>query len=179
MPSQKNVSQLSEIREQLATAQSVVLSTYAGLSVAQQTKLRREVKEAGGTFGVAKNNLLKIAIKEHFPDGLPQEFEKALEGPTAVLIAQTDAVSPLKVLVTFAKDNEKPELKLGYMDGKVLSVSDIKQLSLLPGRNELLAKLIGQLNAPISGFVNVLSGTLKSLVYVINAVKEQKEKISN
>lgn len=173
MPSQKNINQLNSLKTKLSTAKSVVLSDYSGLSVANQGELRQKVKDSGGEFGVAKNNLLRLAIKDHLND-LPEQIDTVLNGPTAILFSGDDPISPLKALVEFAKEKELPKLKAGLMDGKILSLEDIKQLALLPGRNQLLAKLIGQLQAPTFGLVNVLIGNVRNLVYALKAIQEQK-----
>ena len=175
MPSQKNIDQLAILIDKFENAKSVIWTTYAGISVSNQTKLRFNVVEAGGEFTVSKNNLIKLALQKKLGDDLPQEVLDSLEGPTAVLFCNDDPIAPLKALVTFAKEHNLPELKLGYMDDKILSVQEVKDLSELPNKDELIAKLVGQLKAPISGFYNVTSGTLKGLVQVLKAIKDNKE----
>jgi large subunit ribosomal protein L10 len=175
MPSQKNIDQLAILIDKFEGAKSVIWTTYAGISVADQTKLRSQVVEAGGEFTVSKNNLIKLALQKKLNTDLPQEVTDSLAGPTAILFCNQDAVAPLKTLVTFAKEKGLPELKLGYMDDVILSVQDVTNLSELPSRDELIARLVGQLKAPITGFYTVTSGTLKGLVLVLKAIKESKE----
>lgn len=175
MPSQKNIDQLAILIDKFESAKSVIWTTYAGISVSDQTKLRFDVVQAGGEFTVSKNNLIKLALQKKLGDDLPQEILDSLEGPTAVLFCNDDAIAPLKALVTFAKQHNLPELKLGYMDDKILSVQEVKDLSELPSKDELIAKLVSQLQAPISGFYTVTSGTLKGLVQVLKAIKDKKE----
>jgi large subunit ribosomal protein L10 len=180
MPSQKNVDQLTQLKEKLTRAQNVIVANYAGLNSASQTELRAKVKAAGGEFTVTKNRLIKIALTEKIAADLPNEFTAALEGPNATIFGFSDPVAATKVLIDFAKTNEALELKIGMLVGtadqtmKVLSIAELKTLAQLPSRQQLLAQLVGQLNAPVTGFVNVLSGNLRGLVQVLNAIKDNK-----
>ncbi|MFC1653897.1 50S ribosomal protein L10 [Patescibacteria group bacterium] len=176
MPSQKNVEQLEKLIEKFEAAKSVVWANYAGLSVADQTNLRAVVSEAGGEFTVAKNNLIRLALQKRLGKDPSEEVIKSLEGPTAIMFSNDDAVAPLKALVTFAEEHDLPEVKLGYMDDKILSVQEVKDLSKLPSKDQLIAQLVGQLKAPISGFYTVTSGNLRGLVQALKAIKDSKEK---
>ena len=171
MPSQRNVHGLAEIKHHLATAKAVILANYAGLSVADQTTLRAKLSAAGGEFLVAKNNLLKIALKEKLGD-LPRELEDVLNGPTAVIFAESDAVTTAKALAEFIKDKDKslPEIKLGLLDGQILSVKDIETLSQLPSREQLLATLLAQLAAPAQALVRQINTPAQLLVYALDAI---------
>ncbi|HLE50094.1 MAG TPA: 50S ribosomal protein L10 [Patescibacteria group bacterium] len=171
MPSQRNVHGLAEIKHHLATAKAVILANYAGLSVADQTTLRAKLSAAGGEFLVAKNNLLKIALKEKLGD-LPRELEDVLNGPTAVIFAESDAVTTAKALAEFIKDKDKslPEIKLGLLDGQILSVKDIETLSQLPSREQLLATLLAQLAAPAQALVRQINTPAQLLVYALEAI---------
>ncbi len=173
MPSLKNQNQLEEIKAALKDSKAVILTNYSGLSVTSKNELANAIREAGGTYNVFKNTLIKIALTENLGE-LPQEANKALEGQTAILIAQSDPVAPTKALMKFHKDNERPEVKLGFMDGTMLTNADILNLSKLPGRQELLAHLAAQLNAPISSFAQVLRVNLQNLVYVVDAIRTSK-----
>ena len=171
MPSQKNVHGLAEIKHHLETAKAVILANYAGLSVADQTTLRAKLSAAGGEFLVAKNNLLKIALKEKLGD-LPRELEDVLNGPTAVIFAESDAVTTAKALAEFIKDKDKslPEIKLGLLDGQILSIQDIETLSQLPSREQLLATLLAQLAAPAQALVRQINTPAQLLVYALDAI---------
>ena len=171
MPSQRNVHGLAEIKHHLATAKAVILANYAGLSVADQTTLRAKLSAAGGEFLVAKNNLLKIALKEKLGD-LPRELEDVLNGPTAVIFAESDAVTTAKALAEFIKDKDKslPEIKLGLLDGQILSIKDIETLSQLPSREQLLATLLAQLAAPAQALVRQINTPAQLLVYALEAI---------
>ncbi|MBW2520659.1 MAG: 50S ribosomal protein L10, partial [Deltaproteobacteria bacterium] len=102
-------------------------------------------------------------------------LDEFLVGPTAIAFAKEDPVAPAKALVEFAKSHEAFELKAGVLDGKLLSPADIKALSDLPSREELLAKMLGSMSAPASNFVGVLAAIPRSMVQVLSAIKDQKE----
>lgn len=178
MPSQKNVSAVKDLESKLMGAQAVYLADYAGLTVKEQTMLRDKVREAGGELVIAKNRLLKIAIKNtlYEQDGLPREFEEFLRGPSATLFATGDPIAPLKALVDFAKKQEQelPKVKSGILDKKVLSITEVLQLAALPSRQELLAKLLSTLSNPARNLVSVLSAPTRNLVYALSAIKERK-----
>ena len=174
MPSQRNIHSLAELRHNLETAKAVILANYAGLSVADQTTLRAKLSLAGGQFMVAKNNLLAIALKEKL-GGLPRDIEDVLRGPTAVIFAESDAVTTAKALAEFIKDKDKslPEIKLGLLDDKILSIKDIETLSQLPSREQLLATLLAQLAAPAQALVRQIAAPAQLLVYTLEAIKNK------
>ena len=170
-----NISQKKELVErlskQLADAEISVLVDYKGLTVLQVTELRAKLREAGVQMEVVKNTLMRLASK-----GTDSELLYELcKGPNAVVVSQDDPVAPAKILVDFAKDNEKLEIKGAAMGGKLLSVAEIEQLAKMPSKEDLLAKLVYTLNAVPTNLVNVLSGVPRSFVNVLNAVKDQKD----
>lgn len=152
-------------------AKAFIFADYRGLTVSQMTDLRRKLHNAKSSISVIKNRLAKRALTSLQIKGL----EEFLKGPTAVASSEADPVSPAKVLVDFAKDNEKLKLKAGFMDGKVLTIAMLKELASLPSREVLLAKLLGSLNAPASNLVGVLSAVPRQLATVLNAIKEKKQ----
>lgn len=156
MPSEKVLeakkAQVAELVEALKGATTGVLVDYRGLTVEEDTKLRNNLRAAGVQYFVVKNTLLRLATKE---TGL-EELDSILHGPTALAISE-DAVAPAKVLADYAKENEKLELKSGFMDGKVLSMDELKQLAKTPSKETLIAKIMGSLNSPISGLARLLS----------------------
>ena len=169
MPSQKNIQEVAALKEKAALAKAIALTDYRGLTVTQMTQLRDKVRAVGGELQVTKNTLLKLALNN---EELNQT--EALTGPTLTLFAYEDEVSPLKAIVDFAKDNELPKLKVGFLGKDFLNAEKLLHLALLPSREELQAKLVGQLAAPIHGFVNVLSGNLRNLVLVLKTIGERK-----
>ena len=158
------------VKEKMQAAQSMVLIDYRGLTVAEVTDLRNRCRKEGVEYAVIKNTMIRKAAEELGIEGL----ESMLHGPTAVAFGMTDAVAPAKILVNFIKDVKKTEIKCGVMEGKVLDVKGVEALAELPPKEVLIAKMMGSLNAPITNFVGVLSATLRSLVYAIEAVRKQK-----
>ena len=167
---------VAQLKEQLESAKGVVLTSYKGLTVAQDTELRRELREAGVSYHVVKNTMLRIAAKEAGIEGI----EEHLEGTTAFAFSTEDAVAPAKVICGFIKKNKLEDaevltVKVGMVEGKVIGVDEVKALAALPSRAELIAKLLGSMNAPISNTVNVLQGVIRNAVYVLDAIRSQKE----
>ena len=169
MPNQKNVHQLAGITKALADSKAVILTEYAGLTVAEQNILRAEAEKTHSSFIVTKNNLLRIALKEKSPE-LAATLDSFLNGPTAVLFG-ADAVSAAKTLSKFASDHENLKIKTGIMDDKVITIADISALSKLPSYEELLARLMAQLQAPAQALVRQLSAPMQNLVYGLEALK--------
>lgn len=167
---------VAQLKEQLESAKGVVLTSYKGLTVAQDTELRRELRGAGVSYHVVKNTMLRIAAKEAGIEGI----EEHLEGTTAFAFSTEDAVAPAKVICGFIKKNKLEDaevltVKVGMVEGKVIGVDEVKALAALPSREELIAKLLGSMNAPISNTVNVLQGVIRNAVYVLDAIRSQKE----
>lgn len=174
MPNTKNINEVKQLEEKLAGSSAVFLADYAGLTVKAQGQLRDKIRAAGGDLQVAKNRLLKIAMKNTGYD--TTMLEEHMLGPNITLFTSTDAIAPLKALVEFAKSNEleKPSIKIGVLGKDVLSIEKVKQLASLPSKAELIAKLLYTIKAPLSGLVSVINGPTRSLVYALNAIKEKK-----
>lgn len=170
-----NISQKKELVKRLAKELSEseisILVDYKGLDVTSITELRAKLRESGIQMEVVKNTLLDRA-SEGTDAGLMKDLYK---GPNAIVLSKEDPVSPAKILVDFAKDNEKLEIKAATLSGKLLDTDAIKQLAKMPSKEELLAQLVYTLNAVPTSFVNVLSGVPRSFVNVLNAIKDQKE----
>ena len=170
-----NISQKKELVERLARqlgeAEISIAVDYMGLDVSKMTELRAKLREAGVQIEVVKNTLLRLASKDTDSALLTDYFK----GPTAIVTSAVDPVAPAKILVDFAKDNEKFEIKAAALSGNLLDVEQIKQLAKMPSKEELLAKLVYTLNAVPTSLVNVLSGVPRSFLNVLNAVKDQKE----
>jgi len=161
---------VAELAAKMTTAKASFLADYRGLTVDQVNTLRGKLREAGVEYRVVKNTLLKLAIKDTGAACL----EPMLNGPTAIAIAQNDPVAPAKVLSEYAKTNDKFELKGGALEGKLMSLADIKALSDLPSREVLLAKMLGSMSAPATNFVGVLAAVPRSLVQVLAAIQDKK-----
>ena len=167
---------VADLKERLTGAKAAVFTSYSGLTVAQDTELRRKLREAGVSYQVVKNTMTRIAAKEAGLDGLDDIFN----GTTALAIAGDDVVAPAKVICDFIKENKLDEagklfVKAGILDGRVIDTEEVKALANLPSREVLIAKILGSMQAPISGTVNVLQGVIRNAVYVLEAIRQQKE----
>lgn len=161
---------VKELSERLKLSKGTVLTDYRGLNVEKVTDLRNKLRAANVEYRVVKNTLLKLAADEAGIKGL----EPYLEGPTALALSP-DPVASAKVLAEWIKVNKMLEVKGGIVEGKVIDQKGVSGLADLPSREVLLAMVVGTINAPISGLVNVLHGPLRKLVYAIDAVAKQKE----
>ena len=159
---------VADLVETLKTAQAGVLVDYRGLTVEEDTKLRNDLRAAGVKYFVVKNTLLRLAAKETGLD----ELDSILHGPTALAISE-DAVAPAKVIADFAKENEKFEIKSGFMDGKVLSLDEITKLAKTPNKETLIAKMMGSLNSPISGLARLLSTIAEGGVEIADLIAKK------
>ena len=167
----EKAAKVAELKELLTNSKCAILVDFCGLTVAQDTVLRRKMREAGVNYSVVKNTLLRNAAEEAGIEGL----EPVLEHNTAIAVAPEDPVAVAKTICEFAKENKALKVKIGVLDGKVISAEEIKALAALPPKEVLIAKMLGSMNAPISGFVNVLQGTIRNVVYALEAVRKQKE----
>ncbi|MBO5609039.1 MAG: 50S ribosomal protein L10 [Eubacterium sp.] len=150
---------VQEIKDNLDGAKSVVLVDYLGITVDQDTKLRRATREAGVTYKVYKNTMVNLAIEgTEFAD-----LAKDLEGPTALAISKEDATAPARIVAKFAKDVKALSLKSGVVEGTYYDEAGINVIATIPSKEELLSKLLGSLQSPITNFARV-----------INQVAEQK-----
>lgn len=171
-PRPEKVAVVEEFTKKVQASKSTLVTGYSGLTVEEVTELRAKLFHAKVEYHVVKNNLARIALNKANVTVL----DDLLVGPTAIALAMDDAVAPARVLSKFAKDHEKLKLKGGFMDGKLITVQDIKALSNLPSREVLLAKMLGSMKSPISGIVQVLAGPARKLVYALNAVAQAKGK---
>lgn len=144
---------VQEISENIKDAQSVVVVDYRGLTVAQDTELRKALREAGVTYKVYKNTLVSRAV-----EGTEFEPLKAvLEGPNAFAISTTDATAPARVLAKFAKTVPALEIRAGIVEGAFYDEAAMKEISTIPSREELLSKLLGSLQSPVTNLARVLN----------------------
>ena len=144
---------VAEISEYIKDAQSVVLVDYRGLTVEQDTELRKQLREEGITYKVYKNTMMNFAFKG-------TDFEALapyLEGPSAVAISTTDATAPARVLAKFAKTADALEIKGGVVEGIAYDAKGIASIASIPSREELLSKLLGSIQSPITNFARVMN----------------------
>lgn len=177
MPSEKilqrKIEQVQELTGKLEGSVSGVLVDYKGINVADDTKLRKELREAGVEYSVIKNSILRRACENA---GL-EELKDVLAGTTALAISSQDAVAPAKILARYAEASKgKFTIKAGFVEGKAIDEAGVGSLAKLPSREELVAQVLRGFNAPISGLVNVLNGNIRGLAIVLGRIAEQMEK---
>ena len=149
---------VKEIAELLDGAQAAVVVDYRGLTAEQDTKLRKELREAGVTYKVYKNTMIRIAAK-----GTPFEtLYSSLEGPTAIAVSKEDATAPARILYNFSKTAPTLELKAGVVDGVTYDQDGIKVIATIPSRDELIGRLLGSIQSPITNFARVLNQIAES-----------------
>lgn len=168
MPNKHNLEQVKILQEKAAQAKSLAIVEYAGTTVNDQVKLRRQLKAVNGEFFVTKNTLIDIALGKG-------QYTDSLNGMNAVVLSYGDEVSAIKELFNFHKDSDKLKIKQGMVEGRVLSVEQVKALSDMPGRQELMAILLARLNSPGQGLVNVLKAAQRDLVYVLKAIADKEK----
>jgi len=158
--------------ERLEKSKAAVFTDYKGLTVEEINEVRNNLRDKGIEFKVIKNTLFGLAIKKA---KLDIDSKELANHPVAVAFGYDDEVAPAKVVFNFAKDHEQLEIIGGILEGKSIDVQSVKSLAQMPSREELIAKMIGSINAPVSNFVGVMHASLRNVVGVMNAIKEQKE----
>lgn len=143
---------VDEIKGYVSDAKSVVLVDYRGLTVEQDTRLRKELREAGVVYKVYKNTMLHLAF-----DGTDYaQLDKDLEGPTAIAFGIEDETAPARILNKFSKEAEALQIKSGVVDGEYYDEAGVKVLATIPSKDELISKLLGSLQSPITNFARVV-----------------------
>ena len=171
MPTSEKVDKVEELTAALSNARAIYLADFTGLDVAKVTGLRNKLRDAEVGYQVVKNRLAKRAAAKAGISGLDEH----LIGPTAIAFTNEDPIAPAKILQDFADEDDAFSIKLGFMDGQVLSPEEIKALSKLPSREELLGKVLGSVQSPMYGLAGVLNGLLRNLVGVIGAIEEKQK----
>ena len=144
---------VEEISESIKDAQSVVLVDYRGLTVEQDTKLRKELRDAGIIYKVYKNTMMNFAFKGTDYEQLAPQ----LEGPSAIAISKEDATAPARVIAKFAKTAPALEIKAGVVEGALYDAKGMEAIAKIPSREELLSKLLGSIQSPIANFARVMN----------------------
>jgi large subunit ribosomal protein L10 len=160
-----------DLRDRFSKSAIIVLTDYKGLDVAAINDLRRKLRAESVEYQVVKNTLL-VRAAEDTDVALIEDFFK---GPSAIALSYDDPIAPAKVLTQFAKDNEKLEVKVGLLNGKVLDADAIKALAGLPSREVLLGQLLSAFNEVPTSFVRTIAEIPRSLLNVLTAIKDQKE----
>ena len=152
-------------------SKTTVVCNYKGMTVSEISKLRFLLREQNIKMQVLKKSIAQVA----FDDQKIDLDVRNMDGQLAFIYGGEDEVSAAKILSDFSKDNESLKMLAGVLENKVMSEKEMSALAKLPSKEELLAKVVGSLKAPVSGFVNVLGGNLRGLVYTLQAIKEKKE----
>ncbi len=166
----EKVAQVEAIAGNLADAQSIVMADFTGLTVEQMTQFRSKCREQGVVCRVVKNRLARIAADRAEMKVLVDH----LQGPTALVMDAGSQVNPAKLVTEFAKDNERLQVKGGILDGRFLDAEQIMALAKIPSRDELIAKMMGSMNSPLTGIVGTVNGVMSALARALDAVAKQK-----
>ena len=162
---------VADLRERFSSAKLALLAEYRGLTAGQLDELRRNVRAAEGEYRVAKNTLMRLAVA----DTDAREIGPLLTGPTAIVFAAGDPVVVAKVVVRFADDHEALSVKGGVLEGEYLTSEAVKTLAELPGREELLSKLLGTLQAPAVQLVRTLQEPATRVARLVDAIRSKQE----
>ena len=162
---------VTELNETFTTAKFAVVADYRGLKVTEIEKLRGSLREHDAQIRIAKNTLLRLAVKDTDYEGMTKDFT----GTTAIIYSFDDPVGPAKALADFAKEFEALQIRSAVFEGKLMSADDVTTLSKLPSKDQLLGQLCGVLAAVPTKLVRTLNAAPSNLVYALQAIKEQKE----
>ena len=159
---------VANLEKAFKEAKSFVLADYQGLNAGKVGQLRRELRQAGGSFFVAKNTLIKRALNRLKID------PDVLNGPTAIIFGESEDINPIKALLKFVKEEKLPTVKYGYFDGQPLNPSEVVQVAALPSREVLISRLLGMLLSPVSRLQNVFISPERKLVSVLAEISKIK-----
>lgn len=162
---------LTDMQDKLSKTKAAVFVSFKGLKVKDATALRNILRKEKIDYGVAKKTILKLALQK---TGLEDVDPKKMEGNIAIAFGYDDEVAPAKLINTFKAQNEAVQILGGILENKYIDSAKVVELANIPGKPELLAKLVGSINSPASGFVNVLAGNLRGLVQVLKAMSEKQ-----
>ncbi len=165
---EKKTDILKDLDDRFGRASSIYFTDYRGLTVKEMGDLRDRLRAEGIDFRVAKKTLMRLALKH---SNLPEAPSEVMQGPVGVAFGYDDVIAAVKILHTFSKEKDSLKILGGLVEGKFISQAEATELAQLPSREELLAKLVGSMNAPISGLYGVLSGLLRNFVYVLKAIE--------
>ena len=163
---------IEELASRFGKGPDFFITNYMGLSAMELELLRRDLKKSSSRYFVVKNSALKIVFDKIKLDGVVPK----IEGGVGISLSGDDVISSCKALVGFTKNHDKFKVKCGVVGGRLMSLDRMKELAALPTKEVLLARVVWGIKSPITGFVNVLAGTLRKFVYVVDAIKMSKEK---
>lgn len=163
---------VKELAKEFLNDKNIFITNFWGLSAEDLNQLRNSLKNVSSRYLVVKNSIARRALKESKMD----QLLKSIEGGVGIAFGGKDPFSTVKALVKFSKTHEQLDIHTGFLDGEFISKEKIKEIAFLPSKEVLLMKLTRLINSPITGFVNVLAGTLRSLIYALQGYKEKLEK---
>jgi large subunit ribosomal protein L10 len=163
---------VAEVAERASRAAAMYFADFTGLTVEEETELRREFRKAGIEYRVVKNTLAKKALER--VSGYDRVYDK-LVGPTGIAFSYDDVIAPARIIKKFNEKSGKFTLKAAVLEKQVFDGSQLDQLSKLPTRKDLMAGVVGSLHAPISGIVGAIGAVTRDLVYVIDAIEKKKQ----
>jgi large subunit ribosomal protein L10 len=168
---------VADIKERLEKASSIYLTDFTGLTVEQTNELRDDFFNAKVDYKVIKNTLIKKALESAGSDskfaGQNEKIFENLKGPTGVIFAYDDPVTPAKIIKKFFDKSEKPKLKIALIESETYDKSRLNELAALPTKSEIISSIIGSIHAPISGIVNVLNAVIRDFASVIEEVAKK------
>ena len=169
MPTQEKVETIEDLKTRLRGVKTVLLTEYRGLSVAQLSELRKQLRSVSAEYKIVKNRLARLALSSDL-----SAVATHLKGPTGMILSREDAVAVAKTLHTFAKTNTALVIKAGYVEGQMLEPAGLKALADLPSKDALRSAIVGALQGPLAQLVGLLTAPQRDLVYVL----EQRGKMA-
>ena len=171
MPTVEKENIVAELGKTIERSKATLYTDYRGLSVSDVTALRKKLREVDAEYHIVKNTLFRLAAKDRLP---LDELDAHLVGPTAIGFAQGDPVAAAKALLDFMKDHKNMALKAGVVDGKVFGPDQITALSKLPPKEQIIAQILGAIDAPAANLVGTLDAIIADLIYTIQGIADQK-----
>ena len=176
MPKKENINAVASIKLMFETNESLIFTDHSGLKAQDAVSVRDKLVEADSYLKIIKNTLALIAAKEVFSD---MDLEEMLTGPTSVIAAGKDIVRTAKIVKEFSRDLKALKIKGGILENRLIDADSVEKMASLPSREVLLVQLVTVIQAPISGLVNTLSGLSRNLVMVLDAIRANKESMTN
>ena len=170
MPRPDKIAAVNEIAEDLKSSSVYYFLDYRGLTFAESMELRKRLANADATLKVVKNTLARVAAADAGIEGL----NELLQGPTAIAYCHGDPVPAAKVLQDFIREKKKTSIRGGRLERSLLTAAEVETLSTMPGRDQLVAQVVGAIASPLNGLVSVLSGPIRGLVVALSQIQEQK-----
>jgi large subunit ribosomal protein L10 len=162
---------IAEVADKVSRASALYFTDFTGLTVAEATDLRREFRKSGIEYKVVKNTLIRKALERVTGFDTVQE---QLVGPTAIAFSYDDAIAPAKVMKKFSDKTGKVSLKVAVVENQLFEGSRLQELALLPTRSDLIASILGSIEAPVSGIVGAINAVMRDLAGVVDAIEKQK-----